>query len=201
MGECNLKGTPVQDRRVQKTKTLLHGALDSLIREKPYDSIVVQEILDRANVGRSTFYMHFQDKDELLISSIHDLLRSVQTAELTPSRKRYERIIGFSRPVFEHIHQHRQTGAANIGLRGRAVIHEHLQKVISDLIADDVRKAFQTARKQDQRIPTDFMVQYLASTFILVLNWWVESKRPLPPDEIDALFRSLVLPTLAAATE
>jgi AcrR family transcriptional regulator len=196
-----LRGKPVQDRRIEKTKTLLHEALGSLIREKPYDSIVVQEILDRANVGRSTFYMHFRDKDELLISSIHGLLRSVQTAESPTSRKRYERIIRFSRPVFKHIHQHRHTGAANIGLRGRAVIHEQLQKVVSELIADDVKKEFQTIRKQNQHIPADLLVQYLASTFILVLNWWVESKRPLPPDEIDALFRSLVLPTLAVASE
>jgi len=55
----------VKDRRIQKTKSLLHEALGSLIREKPYDAIVVQEILDRANVGRSTFYMHFSDKDDL----------------------------------------------------------------------------------------------------------------------------------------
>ena len=191
----------IPDRRIQKTKRLLHEALGSLIREKPYDSIVVQEILDRANVGRSTFYMHFRDKDELLISSIHDLLRSVRTAEPPPSRKRYERMIRFSRPIFEHIHQHRHSGAANMGIRARAIIHEHLQKVVSELIADDVRKEFQPGRKQDRRIPSDLLVQYLASTFILVLNWWVESKRPLPPDEIDALFRSLVLPTLAAANE
>jgi len=196
-----LQKEAIPDRRIQKTKRLLHEALGSLIREKPYDSIVVQEILDRANVGRSTFYMHFRDKDELLISSIHDLLRSVRTAEPPPSRKRYERMIRFSRPIFEHIHEHRHSGAAKMGIRARAIIHEHLQKVVSELIADDVRKEFQPGRKQVRRIPSDLLVQYLASTFILVLNWWVESKRPLPPDEIDALFRSLVLPTLAAANE
>ena len=54
------------DRRVQKTQDLLHGALASLIHEKSYDAIVVKEILARANVGRSTFYTHFRDKDELL---------------------------------------------------------------------------------------------------------------------------------------
>jgi AcrR family transcriptional regulator len=200
-GVCGLQKEPTPDRRVQKTKRLLHEALGSLIREKPYDSIVVQEILDRANVGRSTFYMHFRDKDELLISSIYDLLHSVRTAEPTPSRSRYERMIRFSRPIFEHIHQHRHSGAAHMGIRGRAIIHEHLQKVVSELIAEDVRKEFQSGRKQDRRIPSDLLVQYLASTFILVLNWWVESRRPLQPEEIDALFRSLVLPTLAAASE
>jgi AcrR family transcriptional regulator len=63
-----------KDRRIQKTRTLLHEALESLIREKPYDAIVVKEILDRANVGRSTFYTHFRDKDDLLVSGIHDML-------------------------------------------------------------------------------------------------------------------------------
>ena len=74
----------VKDRRIQKTKSLLHEALGSLIREKPYDAIVVQEILDRANVGRSTFYMHFSDKDDLLVSGIHDMLRSVQATNGHP---------------------------------------------------------------------------------------------------------------------
>jgi len=54
------------DRRVQRTRRLLHKALMSCILEKKYESITVQEILDRADVGRSTFYVHFRDKDELL---------------------------------------------------------------------------------------------------------------------------------------
>ena len=57
------------DRRIERTKRLLHGALGSLIHQKSYDDIVVKEILARANVGRSTFYTHFRDKDELLESS------------------------------------------------------------------------------------------------------------------------------------
>ena len=79
---------PVKDRRIQKTRDLLHRSLAALIHEKPYDSISVKEILDRANVGRSTFYTHFSDKDELLVSSIHDLLRSIQTAKPPSSAKR-----------------------------------------------------------------------------------------------------------------
>jgi AcrR family transcriptional regulator len=84
----------VKDRRIQKTKSVLHEALGSLIREKPYDAIVVQEILDRANVGRSTFYMHFRDKDDLLAGGIHDMIRSVHTTKWPSSVKRHERLIG-----------------------------------------------------------------------------------------------------------
>src|SRR5262245_39436354 len=196
-----LREKRVKDRQIQKTKNLLHEALGSLIREKPYDEIVVQEILDRANVGRSTFYMHFSDKDELLVSGIHDILRSFHTTELPASGKRYERIIRFSLPIFEHIHHHRNTGAAKMGTRGRAVIHEHLQKVLADLIANDIRKDFQSHRKMLGQVPVDLLVQYVASTFILVLNWWVESRSPLPPVDINNLFRALVLPTLAPTWE
>ena len=62
---------------IQRTLALLHEALGSLIREKPYDRISVTETLDRAKVSRSTFYIHFRDKDELLTSSMRALLLGV----------------------------------------------------------------------------------------------------------------------------
>lgn len=194
-----LPGT--QDRRIQKTQKLLRDALFTLIHEKNYNSIVVKEILDRANVGRSTFYTHFRDKDELLVNGIHDMLRSVRSAGLPPSATRYEKIIWFSLPIFEHISQHRRAGEAGIGTKGRAVIHEHLQKVIAELFADDIRKQFQGRREKFGQIPPDLFVQYVASTFILVLHWWVESRNPISPKEVNDLFRALILPTLAAALE
>jgi AcrR family transcriptional regulator len=192
-----LHGKQTKDRRIQKTLSLLHEALGSLIREKPYDEIVVQEILDRANVGRSTFYMHFRDKDELLVSSIHGMLGSAHPPLDSPSSgEPRDRIVEFSRPIFEHIYQHRRTGAAMMGVRGRAVVHDHLQKIVADQIADEVRKHVQGRRKSPTKIPPDLLAQYVASTFILVLNWWVETRNPLPAAEADALFRTLVIPTL-----
>src|SRR6266545_1260869 len=61
------------DRRVQKTRKLLQDALIELVVEKSYESVSIREILDRANVGRSTFYAHFQDKDQLLHSILDRL--------------------------------------------------------------------------------------------------------------------------------
>jgi AcrR family transcriptional regulator len=191
----------VKDRRIQKTLNLLHEALFSLIHEKSYDAIVVKEILDRANVGRSTFYMHFGDKDDLLVSGMRDMLGSVQPAVLPSSAKRYEKISWFSLPIFEHIHQHQHAGGARIGTRGRAILHEHLQKLLAELIADDARKYLQGRRKTAGQIPPDLFVQYVASTFILTLSWWVESKSPLPPKDVNDLFRALILPTLVATLE
>ena len=186
-----------KDRRIQKTQALLRDALAALIREKPYDEIVVKEILDRANVGRSTFYTHFRDKDELLLSGIQDMLRSAQPAGggRAPARS-YQSIVWFSLPIFQHIEQHRRTGEATMGTRGRRAMHEHLQHAVSELIEDEVRAALRRSRRTAGHAP-ELIVQWIASTFVLVLNWWVESDTPLPAREADGLFRGLIEPSLA----
>ena len=189
-----------RDRRVERTQALLRDALVSLIQEKPYDSIAVKEILDRANVGRSTFYMHFRDKDDLLVLGIHDLIGSVHRRRAHTSQKASDGIIWFSLPIFEYIEQHRRTSEAKMGRRGRAIIHEHLQRVLGDLIADDVKKRLRTRRKPGH-IPPDLLIQYVASTFTLVLNWWVETRSPLSPREINDCFRALIAPTLEATCD
>jgi AcrR family transcriptional regulator len=189
-----------KDRRVQKTEALLRDALTSLIREKAYDSIVVKEILDRANVGRSTFYSHFHDKDELLASSIHEILRPARSTQLTPEAKPYEKIIRFSLPIFkyvhEHQHEHQRAGDPMMDGRSRAVLHEQLQDVLVELIGDDVEQYLYGRRKAAGQMPSKLLVNYVASTFVLVLNWWVETESSLNPNEVDDLFRALVLPTL-----
>ncbi|HEX9201062.1 MAG TPA: TetR/AcrR family transcriptional regulator [Acidobacteriaceae bacterium] len=187
------------DRRVARTQKLLRDALHSLIREKDYDAIVVKEILDRANVGRSAFYMHYRDKDELLASGIHDILGSVPSTHPRAGGGQDGRLLWFSLPIFEHLDRHRREGHLRLGPRGRAILHGHLQKVLAELIAEDIRKSFQGKRKTAGQIPPELLVQYVASTFILVLNWWVESKSPLPTKEVDGLFRALILPTLSVA--
>jgi AcrR family transcriptional regulator len=184
------------DRRIARTRKLLRDALHSLIHERDYDSIVIKEILDRANVGRSAFYMHFRDKDELLVSAFHDILGGVPSLRPLSAERRDERLLWFSLPVFEHLDHLRHAGELKLGSRGRAILHGHLQKVLADLIAEDVKRSFRGRRKAAGQIPSDLLVQYIDSTFILVLNWWVENKCPVPPKEVDGLFRSLIAPTL-----
>jgi AcrR family transcriptional regulator len=188
------------DRRVQKTEALLRDALTGLIREKPYDSIVVKEILDRANVGRTTFYTHFRDKDELLASSIQEMLRPASSRSPS-SAKRYDTIISFSLPVFEYLQQHRiqhhsRAYDAGMDLANRDVLHGHLREVLAERIRDDVERCLRGLREADRRIPSDLLIDYVASTFVLVLDWWVETGSPLTPQEVDTRFRALVLPTL-----
>ena len=87
-----------------------------------------------------------------------------------------------------------------MGPKGRAVLHAHLQKVLARRIAEEVKKDL-VSRKAVGPIPRDLLVQYVASTFILVLDWWVESGSKLSPEEVNDTFRALVLPALAAGSE
>lgn len=183
------------DRRIQKTQNLLREALASLMAQKPYDSIVIKEILERANVGRSTFYTHFQDKDDLLVSSIHEMIASVQSAKMRRSKVWYERLLWFSLPIFEYHYGHRHDGRLAMGHRGRAIQHSRLAQVLAEILSDAIRTEF-AGRRKTNAPPADLIAQYVSSTFVLVLDWWIASMQPRHPKDADELFRSLVLPTL-----
>src|ERR1044072_1707283 len=93
------------DRRVEITEQLLRDALFQLIEEKGFESLTVQEIIDRANVGRATFYTHFDNKEDLLISGLDQLqeaLKQRQREMLTRSFKLEEHLLAFSQEVFAH---------------------------------------------------------------------------------------------------
>ena len=187
------------DRRVQKTQDLLHGALASLIHEKSYDAIVVKEILARANVGRSTFYTHFRDKDELLDSGIRDMLRASATAAPMRSTGSADRILRFSLPILEHIERYRDASDSPVDAKKLAVVHEHLEQVLVELIVDDLKRAGQCHRESEFSVPCDLLARHVASTFLLVLSWWVEFGQPIQSRKVNDLFRALILPAVTEA--
>jgi AcrR family transcriptional regulator len=190
-----------QDRRIARTQELLREALHSLIHERDYDSIAVKEILGRANVGRSAFYMHFRDKDDLLAATFQDILGSVSSMRRGAGDNHTENLHWFSLPIFEHLDHLRRAGELKLGPRGRIILHGHLQKVLVRLIASNLGKAPQNRRKRTDRIPLELLVQHVASTFILVLNWWVDSRSTLNARQVNDLFRALILPIIGAIAD
>jgi AcrR family transcriptional regulator len=186
------------DQRVEKTQRQLREALVSLIHEKGYDAIVVKEILDRAEVGRTAFYAHFSGKDALLADGLGRILHEVPPRRYSSDERRFERLLWFSLPMFEYIGQHRHDSEVGHNRHDRAVIHEHLRHTLMTTIAADLRA---TPLARVNGVPSDLLVGYVVSTFVLVLNWWVDGSSPLAPREVDDLFLALVLPALNAAEE
>jgi AcrR family transcriptional regulator len=183
-------------RRVHETRTQLRNALASLVHEKPYDDIVVTEIVARADVGRSTFYAHYRDKDELLERGIRDLLR----LDAQP-RERWtcatERILRFSLPFLEHVARYREHGVLPMNANGAAAIHDHLHRVLEDALALELRA--ESRRRPDSpldSIPPRLVARYVAGTFVVALGWWLEEPTRSARD-VDVWFRALVEPVLA----
>lgn len=117
-----------------------------------------------------------------------------------PLQGRCERILWFSLPVFDYHYRHAHAWGDRIGIRGRAILHEHLRKVLAAVIGEVMKKDLRVPRKRGRQVPADLLSNYVASTFVLVLNWWLDKRMFLPPKEIDELFRGLATPTLAALT-
>lgn len=168
-----------------------------MIHEKSYDAIVVKEILARANVGRSTFYSHFRDKDELLVNGIRHMVGTGGTGFPAPSTGRADRLLRFSLPILQHIERARVTTASAMGVRRQDVVHEHLQRMLVELIVHDLRGTGHRRHERAQVVPSELLARHMASTFVLVLNWWVESGNDLSAREVNERFRALILPTLS----
>lgn len=194
-------------RQIQKSRRLLHQALVSLILEKKYESITVQQILDRAHVGRSTFYLHFKDKDELLsmgFDYLAELLREIQATQRNISDEPSEKLIAFSLPMFMHMYEFRGHSRVFNGTSAGVIVRERIQKMISEIVTEEMDKLSrkgQTANATNATnagIPRDIFIDHLASTFMLVTTWWLDSEEPVSPETANSIYHSLVVPGLKA---
>ena len=185
---------PDSDRRVQKTRALLHSALVSLVHEKSYDDIVVKEILGRANVGRSTFYAHYRDKDELLERGIREMLLADAPSRPAPSCSTIDELLRFSGPFLEHVERSRRDGQFPIDLGRSATVHERLRRVLESLLVDSLGGLVGS----NAVVPSNLLARHLAATFVLTLEWWLEHPA-LSAREVDARFHALVGPVLEQA--
>lgn len=184
---------PRLDRRVRRTRTAIHQALISLMREKGYDAVTVTDIIDRADVGRSTFYTHFTDKSDVLDESLAGLAEFLRAHRATGSG----RLFGFSRAMFEHVQEQRPLLQALLGRRGGAVVHDRIARMLTDLVSEELTAV--TAGRQST-VPVDLVVTGVVGAYLALLARWLDERETRTPQEMDAAFRRLVLPGVKAAT-
>ena len=186
-----------EDRRVQRTRQLLRGALFSLIPEKGFEALSVQDIIDRANVGRATFYAHFENKEDLLLAGFDELrasLRERQRTALSRGSGLEERVLAFSHEMFTHTNEHRELFRAMAGKQSGAVIQQILRKMLVDLVRDDVKAV--VAAGDASSIPAEALVQLIAGSFFGLLMWWLDGRVRMGVEEVNTLFRRFVTPAV-----
>lgn len=182
------------DRRSERTRQLVSGALIALLLEKPYDAITVQDIVERANVGRSTFYAHYQDKDDLLANQFRRLVEELgqrigdENSEcLLPSLE-----------LFRHVQQHYPLyKAIVIWGRGLDFISKTLQTFLSQTVENQLERRL--AGQPEAAIPLPVAAHYVTGAFLTLLKWWLENNMLYSPEVMDEFFQQLTLPGVQAA--
>ena len=169
----------------------------SLIQEKGFESLSVQDIIDRANVGRATFYAHFDSKEDLLASGIEGLRATLRERQrqARSSATADERLFAFSRELFVHANEHRTVFRAMVGKRSGAVIQQLLHKMLVDLVRDEVKLMWPA----NHETPAEAMAQFIGGGLFGLLIWWGNGKMRMPVEEVDAVFRRLAIPAIKAA--
>jgi AcrR family transcriptional regulator len=188
------------DRRVARTRATLHHALISLILQKDYDAITIEEICETANVGRSTFYAHYTDKDHLHrhgIENLRSVLAEQRKDDLAGSSTVEARRLSFSRTFFEHAQDRRDLFRALAGSRGGAVAFSTIRQIICEAVRDEL--ATIAGRGPTDSIPREVIVQYIVGAFMAVLTWWLDQGAKLPAQRVDAMFQHLAFEGVAAS--
>ena len=182
------------DRRINRTRRLLRDALMALILEKGYDAVTVEDITTRADLGRTTFYLHYKDKEELLVESLDAIANDLKAqVDLLGGA----RAIGDVQPrpihlAFHHAAEHADLyriilsgeGATKAATRLRQIISEGAQEFLAARI-EKVQPGVQP------RYELGMVANYFASALLGFLTWWLETGALQPPDEMADFFLEL----------
>ena len=175
------------DDRIRRTRNRLSNALVELILEKPIDKLTVQEVLGRAGVGRSTFYLHFRDKDDLFLSVLEEGLEMWTTA-LTMAQEKSHRVAPVAE-FFGHV-----GGARNLY---RAMVDSDRIHAYFDLAEGYFARGIARRLKEMNRVnlaerELQARSHALAGNLLSLLKWWLDRGAMESPHAMDELFHRIV---------
>ena len=176
------------DRRVRRTRFAVQEALIGLMVEKDFDAITVADIVERADIVRSTFYMHYADKEDVLRQGVEYVRAWVE--HNTPRGLRF----GFSEPLYRHTCDIRPTLRAVAGRQSWTLMQALFVRALGDLIRDDLLR---TQAHADE-ITIETLVHVVSAAWFSVLTWSLQSERDIDAEEMDRLFRTFALPGVDA---
>lgn len=184
------------DRRVVRTRQLLRDALMKLILEKGYDAVTVQDITDEANLGRATFYLHYQDKEDLLSRSLAEIYDELVT-RLEPLD--WQHLLAEQQSpsliAFQHAAENRDLYRVLLRGQGATLIVRRIQQYIAGVV---VQQFSHLPLTQSQPVALELVANHIAGSLIAMLTWWLENDTPHPPEYMAQVFSQLTLPGVLA---
>jgi AcrR family transcriptional regulator len=177
---------PKVDRRIQRTRQLLRDALMTLIVERGYEAITIQDIADRANVSRTTFYLHYRDKEDLLFTSMTEMYN--QLVANIPDLNRETLRRGFSQgqvdaTEYEHVATFADFYRVMLGPQGSPAFIVRVQNYLATVFQDLELKQLEDPEK-GSRVPLEFIAHYIAGAEVGVMRWWLNNGMQYTPQEM-----------------
>lgn len=179
------KTTTKTDRRIVRTRNLLGDALMSLFQERDFENISVQDVLDRAGVGRSTFYVHYRDKNDLFLSDVEDFFE-LCSGLLKKQNANPDRLLP-AEEFFTHIREAREFYAA---LVRSGKVHD-VQALGRGYFARSIEERLQFAGVKLDPAQRSAKAHALAGSFFSLLDWWIDKGMKLDPREMDKMFHQM----------
>lgn len=186
------------DRRQQKTRAAIFTAFSALLAEKSYSRITVQEIIDTADIGRTTFYAHFGTKDDLLKALCEELFGHIISSAMdcTHTHGLYADT-NAPESVFCHLLQHLQENENHILELLSCESSELFLRYFKDSLNGLIQNQFvDQNRKSNAGIPQDFLINHISGSFVEMVLWWIKSRMKQTPEELDRYFRAVMEPVL-----
>ena len=181
-----------QDRRSQRTQQALMEALIALLAVKNYDEISVNDIVERANVGRATFYAHYQDKDDLLRNGFERVLDMlIQHVNLVEADQNLQLD---TTPLFLHAKGHYELYRMLVWGSGFEVLTKDGHAALAVKFQESF--ALFLAGKTEPSVPLAILSYSMAGSLLLLLKWWLDNKMPYSPEYMNEIFQKLVMPSV-----
>ncbi|WP_375598526.1 TetR/AcrR family transcriptional regulator [Devosia sp. Naph2] len=180
------------DRRVRRTRQTLHETLMRLTVERGYDEVTVADIAAAADVGRSTFYAHFTDKDDLLRSAVGTLRCALmqQHAAAGIDGGGPDRILGFSQFMTAHLAEQRILYKALMRGRAGPILLDFIRHALCDIVRAELAPGMKSTNAP---LDDELTVQFLVGGYMSVLTWWLDRGGKEPPELIESGFRQMAL--------
>ncbi|XZF15469.1 TetR/AcrR family transcriptional regulator [Chitinophagaceae bacterium MMS25-I14] len=173
-----MKSNLKNDRRTQKTKKYLATALVELIMEKGYDAITIQDIIDRANVGRSTFYSHYESKDQLLIGNINFQQALVDIPGSDPENYPWGINLSY---LFHHTREHLHLAKALSRTKSIEILSNHFADICAVQIYEQLKKKLPGRNEQQM---ARYKAEAAAGGIVRMLFKWLADDAVTPAEEM-----------------
>lgn len=180
------------DRRVNRTRRQLRDAMMSLVLERGYNAVTIEDITERADLGRTTFYLHYQSKYDLLVESLEEIAQDlkVQVEHQAYTEKNQGIQTNPVTVVFQHVEENRDL--YRILLKGEgSITSSKVHDIMTEGVRDFLKQHVEGNKNKPPEIPLDVVAGYFASAMMGFIAWWLDKDLPYTGEGASDLFMKL----------